>query len=125
MNVNEKLSHKSFLKNAQPIHFAGLSNYLDLFQERLLQVLQKTSSPDLGDIHHCNCKFTKVGLGASMNSIFMPSGRAVHFPENFFITTAQLHSTKPELRFCTGSNPACGCQRFAMVRISDNGPGWK
>ena len=25
-----------------------------------------------------------------------------------FITTAQLHSTKPELRFCVGSNPACG-----------------
>ena len=24
------------------------------------------------------------------------------------ITTAQLHSTKPELRFCTGSNPAHG-----------------
>ena len=24
------------------------------------------------------------------------------------ITTVQLHSTKPELRFCTGSNPACG-----------------
>ena len=24
------------------------------------------------------------------------------------ITTAQLHSTQPELRFCTGSNPACG-----------------
>ena len=23
------------------------------------------------------------------------------------ITTAQLHSTKPELRFCTGSNHAC------------------
>ena len=23
------------------------------------------------------------------------------------ITTAQLHSTKPEPRFCTGSNPAC------------------
>ena len=23
------------------------------------------------------------------------------------ITTAQLHSTKPKLRFCTGSNPAC------------------
>ena len=22
-------------------------------------------------------------------------------------TTAQLHSTKPELRFCAGSNPAC------------------
>ena len=24
------------------------------------------------------------------------------------ITTAQLHSTKPELRFCAGSNPASG-----------------
>ena len=24
------------------------------------------------------------------------------------ITTARLHSTKPELRFCVGSNPACG-----------------
>ena len=24
------------------------------------------------------------------------------------ITTAQLHSTKPELRFCAGSNPAPG-----------------
>ena len=24
------------------------------------------------------------------------------------ITTAQLHSTKPELKFCTGSNPAHG-----------------
>ena len=23
------------------------------------------------------------------------------------ITTAQLHSTNPELRFCTGSNPTC------------------
>ena len=44
------------------------------------------------------------------------------------ITTAQLHLTKPELRFCAGSNPACGvlaCQRFTMVRISDNGPSWK
>ena len=26
------------------------------------------------------------------------------------ITTAQLHSTKPELRFCAGSNPARGMQ---------------
>ena len=25
-----------------------------------------------------------------------------------FITTAQNHSSKPELRFCVGSNPACG-----------------
>ena len=24
------------------------------------------------------------------------------------ITTVQLHSTKSELRFCAGSNPACG-----------------
>ena len=24
------------------------------------------------------------------------------------ISTVQLHSTKPELRFCASSNPACG-----------------
>ena len=41
------------------------------------------------------------------------------------MTTAQLHSTKPELRFCAGSNLLAACRRFEMVRISDNGPGWK
>ena len=41
------------------------------------------------------------------------------------ITTVQLHSTKPELRFCAGSNLFAACRRFAMVRISDNGPGRK
>ena len=28
------------------------------------------------------------------------------------IITAQLHSTKPELRFCVGSNPACGVSKI-------------
>ena len=28
------------------------------------------------------------------------------------IATAQLHSTKPELRFCAGSNPACGASEI-------------
>ena len=28
------------------------------------------------------------------------------------ITTAQLHSTKPELRFCTGSNPVHGVSKI-------------
>ena len=41
------------------------------------------------------------------------------------ITTAELHSTKPELRFCAGSNTAHAVQRFAVVRIFDNGPSWK
>ena len=27
---------------------------------------------------------------------------------NFMLSTAQLHSTKPELRFCAGSSPARG-----------------
>ena len=40
------------------------------------------------------------------------------------IATAQLHSARPELRFCVESLLAA-CWRFAMVRISDNGPGWK
>ena len=35
------------------------------------------------------------------------------------ITTAQLHSTKPGLKFCSGSNPARGVPEFSMVRISN------
>ena len=41
------------------------------------------------------------------------------------ITTPQLHSTKPELRFCVVQTLLPACRRSAMVRISDNGPGWK
>ena len=48
------------------------------------------------------------------------------------ITTVQLHSTKPEPRFCVLcrfklclQTLLAACQRFAMVRISDNGLGWK
>ena len=33
------------------------------------------------------------------------------------ITTAQLHSTKPELRFCAGSNPAC---RVSEIRDGED-----
>ena len=32
------------------------------------------------------------------------------------ITTAQLHSTRPELRFCAGSNPACGVSAVEHLR---------
>ena len=32
---------------------------------------------------------------------------------------------RPELRFFTGSNPALGVSEFALVRIPDNGRGWK
>ena len=36
------------------------------------------------------------------------------------ITTAQLHSTKPELRFCTGSNPA-----WSVSEIHDGEDLWQ
>ena len=42
------------------------------------------------------------------------------------ITSAQLHSTKPELRFCGGSNPAPSVSEIRGGEgLSDNGPGWK
>ena len=41
------------------------------------------------------------------------------------ITTVQIYSTKPELRFCADSDPAGGMSDFPMMRISGNGPGWK
>ena len=34
------------------------------------------------------------------------------------ITTAQLHSTKSELRLCTGSKPACGMLEIWRKRLS-------
>ena len=36
------------------------------------------------------------------------------------ITTAKLHSTKPELRFCADSNPACG-----VLAICDGEDFWQ
>ena len=41
------------------------------------------------------------------------------------VTTAQLDSTKPEPRFCTGSNLIATCWGLTMMRISGNGLGWK
>ena len=41
------------------------------------------------------------------------------------VTTAQLHSTKPDRGFWEGSILLAACRRFAMKWISDNGPGWK
>ena len=34
------------------------------------------------------------------------------------ITTAQLHSTKPELSFCAGSNPARHVSEFKKIVTS-------
>ena len=56
---------------------------------------------------YCNCSMIHVIMGSRGYRLCMN-----------VITTAQLHSTKSELRFCTGSNPANSvCRRFAMVRI--------
>ena len=38
-------------------------------------------------------------------------------------TTAQLHSTKPDLGFARVQTLLLACRRFWMVMISDNGPG--
>ena len=36
----------------------------------------------------------------------------IPYPCVVVVTTAQLHSTKPELRFCTGWHPACGVSKI-------------
>ena len=46
---------------------------------------------------------TNIYLGLDDFKLNTPWRRGV-----VVITTAQLHSTKPELRFCTASNPARG-----------------
>ena len=70
-------------------------------------------------------KFTGEHPCRSTISIKLQSNFVVWRRGVVVITTAQLHSTKSELGFCVGSNLLAARQRFAMVRISDNGPGWK
>ena len=41
------------------------------------------------------------------------------------VATTQILLTKPEVRFCQVQILIAGCQKFTMVRISGNGPGWK
>ena len=40
-------------------------------------------------------------------------------------TAAPIPLTKPELRFCAGSNPAYDVSEVCDNAISDSGPGWK
>ena len=42
-----------------------------------------------------------------------------------FHNTAQLHSNKPNSGSAQVQTLPEACRKFAMVRISDNGPGWK
>ena len=41
------------------------------------------------------------------------------------ITTAKIHLTKPKLIFIQVQPLILACERLVMVRISDNGAGWK
>ena len=60
--------------------------------------------------------YTKKGANAKSERYLGPSLKAINYFRKKFrerrgvvvIATAQLHSTKPELRFCAGSNPARG-----------------
>ena len=53
-----------------------------------------------------------------MNKYYFTLGKNYCFRHGVVvITTAQLHSIKPELRFCTDSNPACG---MSEIRDDEN-----
>ena len=71
----------------------------ELLSKSLFIILHKCESKKLDDSF---TNFGGVASGPIAFLIFMwLRGVAV-------ITTAQLHSTKPELRFCAGSNPIRG-----------------
>ena len=58
-----------------------------------------------------NCLYKHIGLTINLSGT--PNGRFNHQTAKkiggvVVITTAHPHSTKPELRFCAGSNPVCG-----------------
>ena len=50
------------------------------------------------------------------------SGILSVFRDVVVITTAQLHSTKPEIRFCVGSNTALDVSEICDGEVSDNNP---
>ena len=53
--------------------------------------------------------FTNIPLDRTIDSLYKDDVNSPLWRHGVVvITTVQLHSTKPELRFCTGSNPAHG-----------------
>ena len=61
----------------------------------------------------CPCKQKFRAMSRSLLQLYCRYIVQIYFPHVFLrsvvvITTAQLHSSKSELRFCTGSNPAGG-----------------
>ena len=72
--------------------------------------------------------WVQIPLRPTFYSYFKESYNDEYYiPYIVVITTAQLHSTKPELSFCAGSGShlLAVCRWFEMVRISDDGPSWK
>ena len=59
-----------------------------------------------------------MNLRGSFSKISQSFQKILKFPK--IITTAQLHSTKPEPRFCAGLNPAC-----SVSEIRDGEDLWK
>ena len=58
--------------------------------------------------HQNMCIFKADGLSSSNDCWANYKEKVAWCRGVVVITTAQLHSTKPELRFCAGSNPARG-----------------
>ena len=91
-------------------------------------------SPSSGEVLKCSCsglgvpnfplsalrvkKVWDITRNGYVNSL-------IEFLKTLVITTAELHSTKPELRFCAGSNSARSVSEICGDEISHNGPGWK
>ena len=73
--------------------------------------------------HQINLLYkSKKGLRTIFKSLLLPTVA----PCAVVVTTAQLHSTKPELRFCAGSNSAYSASEIRVGEDGENrGTGWK
>ena len=91
-------------------------------------------SPSSGGVLKCSCSGLGV-LNFPLSALRVKKvwditrngyvNSLTEFLKALVITTAQRPSTKPELRFCAGSNSARGVSEICGGEISDNGPGWK
>ena len=74
---------------------------------------------ETGELHNYTQLYTNLVTGHCLATFCylasLPRRRGV-----VVITIAQLHPTKSQVQILLAA-----CRRFAMVRINDNGPGWK
>ena len=108
-----QMNHSSLQKHQGKLFQCVSADYFELKGQHYLSLVDRFSE-QIMLFHYLPSKLKNDLLINTFREIFTNYGTLQWCCDVVIITTVQLHSTKPELRFCTGSNPACG-----MLEICD------